>query len=910
MLYIRLYTLWLFISFNFFLTDCLELSRDAKYPISVRDTPSFEPYLYLNNGGFTGNSVSNSPDPLVSYQWSPSVNLTALQIYDVNPSFVQLTEGTYSAAFLYLQTLVTTTPAVLAIGPGGFVVDFGVESAAWIEVDLASRPSTSDLSLIRLGLSEWSEPLQNKWREPIVYANGDFFTLRLETNTELYEGVRYGYFNLSGIVSNPLIITSMRAVSQAKPVNYTGSFFSANNLLLEKIWWTAVYSVRVNIQESYFGAVLVDRGDRYAWVGDLHPTQATDMIAFDNTWFVLQSLQQTRNLCNGIESYCIYWTLSVVDYFYQTNDTSSILALQTDVETKLQHALDIYFNLNDEWEFYGWDDRLGGGFSNASVTESQWDYRFLVLRAWLLWADVNVLLGNQTVADYWISSAKNASLFVRAQLGDFTAKGVLGVHAAAEALAAPGFASEAEQQTLLSQQLNDASSICSLSNFNSYFILLGLGHAGALDKATAMIERCWGVEINLGATCFWEVSDAEWPMFMRKEEIGGGPSVAPWGYNGNTSFCHPWSSGAAAFITKYLLGITPETPGYNSVKIAPHINAKDGRHQLSGSVPTPHGIITLSLDSTNITISIPSGCIDGARLVLSEVILKRLGWIHESNSSSVWQVKVYISRLSKEFTRKTEEVILTPLLKKCGPRIDNKGERSNCALVLINAGENVTITRISMNPFPIRSSLSAPIFPPIQWQANVVEIDTWTKGSWIGKLGSLGYSLFNFDMSSDLTLVPSFVSTISIMDGEAGNWTLPNPINNLNALQDPRNSSASRAIGYYQTFQNQLPQYTFAIDIALTPEAEGVKSFQLAVYIVDYDIGESTHTGGAEARRIVVDVKSGWPSLNPIAPPTYLPDTTGGVWVVIQLHQSCRIRITQLPGATAVASAIAFDSVQ
>ena len=82
--------------------------------------------------------------------------------------------------------------------------------------------------------------------------------------------------------------------------------------------------------------------------------------------------------------------------------------------------------------------------------------------------------------------------------------------------------------------------------------------------------------------------------------------------------------------------------------------------------------------------------------------------------------------------------------------------------------------------------------------------------------------------------------------------------------------------------------------------------------IVDFDIGFATHTGSADPRRLLVDVKSGWPALDPIAPTQYLgPEVlTGGVWVVVQANQSLRLRVSCMPGATAVASAIAFDAIE
>ncbi len=54
----------------------------------------------------------------------------------------------------------------------------------------------------------------------------------------------------------------------------------------------------------------------------------------------------------------------------------------------------------------------------------------------------------------------------------------LGVHAAAESLNAPGFATPAEVTEILASQLNDIVQICSLSNFNQYWLLQGTSKGG------------------------------------------------------------------------------------------------------------------------------------------------------------------------------------------------------------------------------------------------------------------------------------------------------------------------------------------------------------------------------------------------------------------------------------------------
>lgn len=280
--------------------------------------------------------------------------------------------------------------------------------------------------------------------------------------------------------------------------------------------------MRLNLEESYFGAILVralpppeqqhpcaahtphdpsqqvDRGDRISWTGDAHVAQAASMAAFDNFAFVLQNLARSANDCNGIESYCIYWCLSLVDYFRATNDTVALALYQPYADAKLEHAHDIFGDATTPLTFFGWDDRLGSGFLNASTRESQWDFRFLALRAWSDWAGVMDSIGNATAAAHWRAYASAGASAIRAQLGpEWTSS--LGVHAAAEALNAPGFATPAEVATVLGGQLNDVVRVCSLSNFNQYWLLQALGNGGAMDKAVASIHRCWGDEVRLVA---------------------------------------------------------------------------------------------------------------------------------------------------------------------------------------------------------------------------------------------------------------------------------------------------------------------------------------------------------------------------------------------------------------------------
>lgn len=140
---------------------------------------------------------------------------------------------------------------------------------------MASRPSSfpglefdssnllsADLHLVSLGIGEWTEV--QKAGTPKAYSG----TYRLETNDQLYEGVRFAFLTVSAAPSQPFNVSMLRAVSQAKPVNYLGSFSAPGDDLLTRIWYTAVFTVRLNLETDYIGAILVDRGDRCVSAGD------------------------------------------------------------------------------------------------------------------------------------------------------------------------------------------------------------------------------------------------------------------------------------------------------------------------------------------------------------------------------------------------------------------------------------------------------------------------------------------------------------------------------------------------------------------------------------------------------------------------------------------------------------------
>jgi len=235
-----------------------------------------EPWLPLSNGSFSGAAQPYSPDPLVRFRWDlDSVDDTQMQLYDVVAVACGPAPGTPAASFLNASSAVgsTTGASVTVAGAGQLIIDFGVESAAWLEVD-AFGVQAADLALMRLSISEYTVPefqvVGFYTKPPVVYGTNcgaSVCTYRLEwsTGTEMYEGVRYGFVTMTAAPATPFTIVGVRARAQAKPCNYIAAFSAAGDPLVESIWYTAVYTVRVTLQSLYMGSILLSRGDRFSW---------------------------------------------------------------------------------------------------------------------------------------------------------------------------------------------------------------------------------------------------------------------------------------------------------------------------------------------------------------------------------------------------------------------------------------------------------------------------------------------------------------------------------------------------------------------------------------------------------------------------------------------------------------------
>jgi len=539
------------------------------------DHPGIAPYPVVSGGAFTGKPVSASPDPLVSYVWTRESE--ELQVYHLKPVKVS-TETTPS--FANVESALTDDCFIKVNGEGSIRFDFGVESAAWIEFD------SPDLSgEVQMSVSEYNQPAvvnsgpqsPHKTGVPVKHGN----TYRLELNAELYEGVRFGWIHVTRF-DKPWHIKNIRLVCQTKPVNYAGHFESSDTLL-NRIWYTGAYAVKLNLLKDHMGAILVDRGDRHSWTGDAHISQGVSMVAFGNYDMVKHNLQRTSVDNNSIESYSLLWIHSLLDYYYYSGDEAFLRSHLATLKRKIDHAAQITvdeINLG----FYGWDERLGAGFETPNNPENRHAYRLLYVQTCVALSKALATLGEKGLsADYrQLADAKLQE--IRKDPSWF---GAIGLHAAAEAVNG-GYLTEDESKALVNKHFLDTANIISFSPFNQYFIIRALANSGLHQEALVAINRTWGGQLRLGATTFWECFRPEWANVIQPND------PVPNGQHGYTSLCHPWSSGATRWLSEEILGIKPVSPGFKRFQVIPHLSNTLGA--VRGDVPTPLGTIQFDID--------------------------------------------------------------------------------------------------------------------------------------------------------------------------------------------------------------------------------------------------------------------------------------------------------------------------
>ncbi len=742
----------------------ISLSYGQRLDLSLRSKMA-EPYPYIS-GKFTSSDVAGSSDPLVGYKWDKTSADDNLQIYILHP---ELISSDHPSNIKYRKDKILP---IKVNGACNLMFDFGRENAGWLEFD-----SDDFDGKVEMSISEYNEPAvlnagaQNpkKTLTPIRYGS----TYRLELNNEFYEGVRFGWIHIKSL-NRPCTIKDVRLVCQVKPTNYQGSF-SSSNTILTRVWYTGAYTVKLNLQKDYFGAILMERSDRNSWTGDAYPAQAASMVAFGNYDFVKKNLFNTSTQSNGIASYPVYWVLSLVDYCNYTGDKATLHELLENACQKLDEAY-THFDRTTGLQFNGWDERLGAGFENPNCLESQYVYRTLSIQAWKEFSQLMNWFGRKDLAKKYEKFVDEKLLQLR-QTENWPY--ILGVHAASNILNA-GVTQSTENEKLWKNSFSDRQQRLSYSPFNQFFIVQAMARMGKYEEALTTIDDCWGGQLRYGGTSFFEVYRPSWNEAI---DHNGAPINNQCGY---TSLAHPWSAGVTKWLSEEVLGVKPTTPGFTTFNVKPHLTSKI--KWVKGSVPTLQGAIELSYNakSGKMELTVPDKTVAKVGIPKAGKMITNI-LVNGKNSSLEGEDNqfVYIGEL--------------PAGHYC--------------IKFQSTGKIITAPKEAFTY----------LYEPMTE-------DAVTQGNWKGKYGNQGYYLLNYDsLNGHCKKLPDFIGGIDFrLNGDAH---LSSTTDDPRALISYLDKEKQRKLGAIVTKDPSACLQTMSIDIHCKQD----QPYQIALYMVDWE---------------------------------------------------------------------------
>lgn len=472
-------------------------------------------------------------------------------------------------------------------GPAAVLIDFGVEFHGYVKLFISSvNPSRVRLR-VRFGESAEEAMAELGGRKN---ATNDHIDRDQVIDVGFYSMPEIGpsgfrFVRIDLLDPNTMItIMAVSGIFVYRELEYKGSFHS-NDARLDRIWNAAAYTVHLNMQEYVWDGI---KRDRLVWIGDIHPETSTIQAVFGYDDSVEKSLDLARDesplpmvMC-GISGYSVWWVL--VHYgWYMQNGNLDYLSQQRDYMKDLLYFFSKQIDENGAERLEG--RRLLDWPSEGNEEAIHAGYQGMLTMCF----DAGAFLFSELGDEETSSMCRKTAEKLRTHLPDPN-----GSKQAAAMLILADIAKGEAAEKLCGMIKKDGAH--RISTFFGYYVLQALARLDETGAALDMIRDFWGAMLDRGATTFWEDFDLDW-----LEGSGRIDELVPEGVKdlhgdyGNYcyvgfrhSLCHGWASGPAAFLSQYVLGITPLEPGCKAVRIAPKLG--DLRF-VEGTYPTPYGNI-------------------------------------------------------------------------------------------------------------------------------------------------------------------------------------------------------------------------------------------------------------------------------------------------------------------------------
>ena len=389
-------------------------------------------------------------------------------------------------------------------------------------------------------------------------------------------------------------------------LSHSGSFRCSDEEL-NRIWDVAAYTMDLTTREFFMDGI---KRDRWTWSGDAIQSYLMNYYLRFDSECVKRTIRQLRGKdpvtahVNTIMDYTFYWFKSVLDYYQYTGDVDFIREMWPRMETLMDYVLSrtnsdgMAEGQPDDWIFVDWVDFP---MHKRGILCFE---QILLCKALETMALCAKLLGINK-SEYRIKSEELRNK-VRQTFWSYEEKTYY--HAIEDGVLNRqitkfpnmfaiiyGYAYEEQKREIMQSVMLNPDIAPITTPYMRFYELEALCMAGLQTQVLKEIRDYWGGMLREGATSFWE-------KYVPSET--GTQHLAMYGRPYGKSLCHAWGASPIYLLGKYFLGVKPTQPGYKEFEVRP---ALGGLEWMEGSVPTPHGMIHVSMNASQVKVLATEG---------------------------------------------------------------------------------------------------------------------------------------------------------------------------------------------------------------------------------------------------------------------------------------------------------------
>lgn len=385
--------------------------------------------------------------------------------------------------------------------------------------------------------------------------------------------------------------------------------FRCNDDEVNKMWDVGIYTLQLTTREFFIDGI---KRDRWVWSGDASQSYLMNYYLFNDydevkrtTWLLGGKAPITSHI-NTIMDYTFYWFNSIYDYYMYSGDKKFVVQIYPQMQNMMNYVLGRTDNegmvegMAGDWVFVDWADKpmdkhgqlsfeqilfcrslesmaLCAGVTGDAANQQKYSQLAQTLKAKLMpkfWNDDkqalvhNVLNGKQSD-----DVTRYANMF-----------GIL-----------YGYLDANQQQTVKKSVIFNDSIMKISTPYMRFYEMESLCALGEQDRVMKEMKAYWGGMIREGATTFWE---------KYNPTDKGTQHLAMYGRPYGKSLCHAWGASPIYLLGRYFMGVHPTKPGYTEYEVRPTLG---GLKWMQGTVPTPYGVISISMNRKQITVKSDGG---------------------------------------------------------------------------------------------------------------------------------------------------------------------------------------------------------------------------------------------------------------------------------------------------------------